>query len=156
MDLQEVCYSPLRDPQELMRTALAQDPDVDLVVSCVQVDSHASTITPSILAGKDIFVEWPLEANLFKATELFNLAQKHRVRNVMGLQAGHTPIVQQIKTIVDSGRIGKVNSSSNVSNFPDFGATQNQAVKYFADREVGGNMVSIHFGHAMEYMKAGM
>jgi hypothetical protein len=40
-----------------MQIALATDPDVDLVVCSLRVDKHFLTIKPSIIAGKDIFVE---------------------------------------------------------------------------------------------------
>lgn len=36
---------------------LAADPDVQLVVCSTRVDKHASTVRPSIEAGKEVFVE---------------------------------------------------------------------------------------------------
>jgi predicted dehydrogenase len=135
---------------------LAKNEKVDLVVSCIRVDSHASSVIPSILAGKDVYVEWPLEANLTKATELAELAQKHKVRNITGLQSSFTPLTQQLKSIVQSGRIGRVVSSHNITCDRDAGEYGKATVKYFKDREVGGNPLTIYFGHAVEYMTEGI
>lgn len=40
--------------------ALAADPDVEFVVCATRVDTHYPTVLPSVRAGKDVFVEWPL------------------------------------------------------------------------------------------------
>lgn len=135
---------------------LANDKNVELVVSCIRVDSHGQSIIPTILAHKDVFVEWPLEANFTKAQELLDLTKKHQVRNVAGLEAQFTPVVRQLKQIIESGRIGRVTSSSNFFIATYFGASGRKAVDYFADREVGGNLVTIYFAHAMEYMTEGI
>ena len=49
---------------------LAADPDVDLVVVSTRVDRHGEVALPSLRAGKAVYCEWPLEANLKKATEM--------------------------------------------------------------------------------------
>ena len=55
----------------------ADDPDVDLAVISVNVASHYKLVKPCILAGKDVFVEWPLGANTQEAKELAELAKLH-------------------------------------------------------------------------------
>lgn len=132
---------------------MANDPNVDLVVSSVRVDSHADTISPSMRAGKDVYVEWPLEANLAKATEVYDLG--HQVRTIIGLQARFSPILQKLKHIVQSGRIGKIKCSTFIANESDFGPFGKKTVAYFADREVGGNIMTIHFGHTIQYITEG-
>jgi len=135
---------------------------VELVVCSVRVDRHHPTILPSIVAGKDIFCEWPLGANLKEAQELDTLAEQHKIKTVVGLQGAFAPAILKIKELVDSGRIGKVLSSTYIgSNTFTFGATEDmrgslvESVKYFADRDVGGNMLTIHFGHSMEFILSG-
>lgn len=39
---------------------LADDPDLDLIICSVKVTHHYDLIKPALLAGKDVFVEWPL------------------------------------------------------------------------------------------------
>ena len=53
---------------------LAADPDVQLVVCSTRVDKHASTVRPSIEAGKEVFVEWPLAENPGVVKDLTDLA----------------------------------------------------------------------------------
>lgn len=57
------------------------------------------------------------------------------------------PTTLKLKEIIASGRIGKVLSSEfraarwlNENSVPD-------GLKYFAERKVGGNFVTIGFGH---------
>src|SRR5262245_35664465 len=42
-------------------------PDVDLVVVCVRVPWHHDLVMKALEAGKSVFCEWPLGANLAEA-----------------------------------------------------------------------------------------
>jgi hypothetical protein len=46
-------------------------------------------------------------------------------------------------------------SSMNMTNDGDSGPLCRKNIAYFADREVGGNMLTINFGHGIEYMAEG-
>jgi predicted dehydrogenase len=63
------------------------------------------------MAGKDVFVEWPLEANAQKARELRDLAKEKGVRTVVGLQGRYDALAREIKALLDGGRIGEVTSA---------------------------------------------
>ncbi|TVY48649.1 Galactose/lactose metabolism regulatory protein [Lachnellula occidentalis] len=92
---------------------IANDKDIDLVVCSVRVDRHLATISPSLKAGKDVLVEWPLGKNLAEAEELLKLKNEGGVKNaVVDLQARQAPIVKKVKELVDSGKIGKVFSTT--------------------------------------------
>ncbi|MGV4989001.1 Gfo/Idh/MocA family protein [Streptomyces sp. NRAIS4] len=56
---------------------LARSEEVDLVVVTVKVPHHLELIRPALEAGKMVFSEWPLGADLAQAEELAGLAQ-HR------------------------------------------------------------------------------
>lgn len=86
---------------------LANDPNIDLVVSSIRVDRHAGSLIPSIKAGKDVFVEWPIEANHSTAKELTDLVKIHNVRNVVGLQASFSPIVRRSRLPLRAERSGE-------------------------------------------------
>ena len=58
------------DPEDL-----ASDNDVDLIVVSVGVAQHYTLTKPAILAGKDVFVEWPLGKTAVEAEELTKLAK---------------------------------------------------------------------------------
>jgi predicted dehydrogenase len=135
---------------------LAADPDVDLVVCSVRVDRHFLTVRPSIIAGKSIFVEWPLDRNLSVAQEMSLLATKHGVKTIVGIQGSFSLVIRKMKELVEGGRIGKVLSSSVLANTGNGGPTEVKNVRYFLDREVGGNIVTIHFGHSIEFITSGI
>ena len=134
---------------------LAKDPDVDLVVCCTRVDSHYATIRPSIEAGKNVFVEWPLASRAQEARELASLAQKHGVKTMVGLQGRLSPIIKSVKRLLDAGEVGQVLSSSVVAS----GGLMSrdalpQGLKYFTEKDVGGNIVTIGFAHSMLFPKS--
>lgn len=88
---------------------------MDLVVCSVRVDRHVQTITHSLRAGKNVYVEWPLGANLTEAEELLKLKNEHGVKNAtVGLQARQAPIIRKLKELIDGGRVGKVDRKSVV------------------------------------------
>ncbi|KAI9775336.1 MAG: hypothetical protein M1835_005858 [Candelina submexicana] len=130
---------------------LAADPDVDLVVCCTRVDTHYETIKPAIEQGKAVFVEWPLGSNLKQAQELNELTRQKNVESMVGLQGRLSPIVLKVKSLVEDGRIGKVLSTNVVAD----GGTASrdslkEGLKYFTQKEVGGNIVTIGFGHMID------
>ncbi|KAK0109430.1 hypothetical protein ONS95_002124 [Cadophora gregata] len=139
---------------------VAADPSISLVVCNTRVDRHFSTVKPSIIAGKDVFVEWPLEKNLEIAKEMSELAKKHGGRTIVGLQGRYSEPVVKVRELVwgkgggvgevGGGRVGKVLGSTLFAALGNSGRTERKNVRYFLDREVGGNTLSIHFWHAME------
>jgi predicted dehydrogenase len=126
---------------------LANDPDIDLVVANVRVDSHAKVLLPSLKAGKNVFCEWPLDRNAAVAAEMLEAAKVGGGKAFLGLQARQSPVVRKIKDIIDSGRIGKVLSSDFIGSASNGGGEEGKTVSYFTDRSVGGNMFTIAFGH---------
>jgi predicted dehydrogenase len=89
-------------------SAIASDPNVDIVAVSVNVPEHYDLIKPALEAGKDVFSEWPLARNLAEAQELVQLAHKKGVRTLVGLQARQSPSIVKAKEIVTSGKLGKI------------------------------------------------
>jgi predicted dehydrogenase len=126
---------------------LANDPDIDLVVVSVRVDKHAEVSLPSLRKGKDVFIEWPLDKDVHVAREMLAAAKEGGGKTFVGLQARQSPIVRKIKSLIDSGRIGKVLSSSFIGAAGNGGGEESVGVRYFTDRKIGGNTFTIAFGH---------
>ncbi|KAK9776586.1 hypothetical protein SCAR479_06631 [Seiridium cardinale] len=128
---------------------LAADPDVQLVVVSTRVDKHYETALPNLKTGKSVYVEWPLAENLARAEELAQLAKEKGVKTVVGLQGRFTPPLIKLRELIASGRIGKV-LSSKVSAFGGAMHRENltNGMRYFTDRKVGGNFLTIGFGHS--------
>ncbi|KAH7324260.1 hypothetical protein B0I35DRAFT_348900 [Stachybotrys elegans] len=134
--------------------SLAEDPDVDLVVNCTRVDVHYSTILPSVKAGKNVFVEWPLAHNAQHASDLVQEAKKSGSATMVGLQGRLAPVYVKIKQILEQGRVGKILSAEIRAS----GGTNDReklppGLAYFGDRSIGGNVYTIGFGHLFDQLQ---
>src|SRR5260370_32892537 len=58
--------------------------DVDLVVVAVRVPGHHDLVMRALHAGRAVFCEWPLGANVAEAEQIADLAKERRVRAAVG------------------------------------------------------------------------
>jgi predicted dehydrogenase len=130
--------------------ALAADSDINLVICNTRVDKHYETIIPSVRAGKDVYVEWPIAAKKEHIEELVDAARKSGSRIAVGLQGRWAPPVVKLRELLEDGKgkLGKVLSAEVRA----YGGTNDREIlpiglKYFAQREIGGNPIVIGFGH---------
>ncbi|GAB7343017.1 hypothetical protein MBLNU457_g1107t1 [Dothideomycetes sp. NU457] len=129
--------------------SLAEDENVDLVVCTTRVDVHYDSIEPSIRAEKGIFCEWPLAENYARASAVTD--DKLFENSIIGLQGRVVPLTQTLQEVLASGKIGKVLSSTvqtyaNLSRRNGF----SEGLAYFGDRKVGGNPITIAYGHMID------
>ncbi|KAJ5984808.1 hypothetical protein N7522_012004 [Penicillium canescens] len=130
---------------------IADDKDIDLVVCTTRVDRHYKSILPSLKAGKDVFVEWPLGASLKEAKELLDVAKQNNVKlTAVGLQGRFDAIVETLKGVLAEGRIGKVLSTTISSQGLIAGQTELESQTYLVDRESGGSLLSIPALHLLD------
>ncbi|TDZ17323.1 Dehydrogenase aclE [Colletotrichum orbiculare MAFF 240422] len=131
------------DPSEL-----ARDESVDLVVCSTRVDVHYKTILPSIYAGKDIYLEWPLAHDIDRSRELVEAARHSGSRTVVGIQGRVAPVHEKIRETLRKGVVGKVLSTEfRVVDGPATRDSLPLELKYFAQSAVGGNIYTIYFAH---------
>jgi predicted dehydrogenase len=78
------------------------------VVVSVKTPEHYRLAKPALEAKKDVFVEWPLGANLKQAEELTGLAKAQGVKNIIGLQARQEPTILKAKEMVAAGKLGDI------------------------------------------------
>lgn len=130
---------------------VAADPDIDLVICNTRVDKHYETIIPSVRAGKDVYVEWPIAAKQEHITELVETARKSGSRIAVGLQGRWVPPVVKLRELLanGNGKLGKVLSA----DVRAYGGTNDREtlppfLKYFAEKEIGGNPITIGVGHS--------
>lgn len=127
---------------------------VDLCLCTTRVDLHYETIKPSLLKGKNVYCEWPLASNVEAAEELDALAKENNAQTIIGLQGQMSPIILKIKSLIElENKIGKVLSSSIIAA----GGTRMrdsiiEGLKYFTQKVVGGNIVTIGFGHMIDFV----
>lgn len=135
---------------------LAADPEIDLVICNTRVDRHYGTIIDSVKAGKDVYVEWPIASNNNDVEELVQAAKTSGSRIAVGLQRRWVPTTLTLRRLLNGGNgaLGRVLSS----DVKAFGGTIDREIlpfglKYFAQKEVGGNPIVIGLGHRKLHRK---
>ncbi|KAF3057613.1 Galactose/lactose metabolism regulatory protein GAL80 [Trichoderma lentiforme] len=134
---------------------MAADPDVQLVINVTGVFTHYPSVLPSVKAGKDVFVEWPLADSTEHIRELAIIASDNNIRTGVGLQGRFAPVFLKVKEVLVSGRYGRVLSSEVKSAFPhnprDILPVGWDA---FATKKFGINTYTIGFGHLIDVMQS--
>jgi len=130
---------------------MVQHPSIDLVSVSVRVPLHHQMVMAALKAGKQVFCEWPLGANLAEAEEMAHLARSQGVRNLVGLQARGDPVLLRLRELVSEGYVGEVLSCNMVMFLP--GLLQRGLERaWMADRAAGANTLSISTGHAIDVL----
>src|SRR3954468_3368978 len=87
---------------------MAAHPDIDLIVVSVRVPWHKDLVMAGLKAGKPVFCEWPLGANLAEAEEMANYAREHSLQTFVGLQGRNDPTIRYAADLVADGYVGRV------------------------------------------------
>ncbi len=134
------------DHQEMLR-----QPDIDAVAVVVRVPMHHQLTMAALNAGKHVFTEWPLGANLKEAQEMAGLAKAKGVHTIAGLQARGAPVYLRLKEMVEEGYAGDV-LSCHLRQFGAGGLTRTSDRTWQRDVRLGANTLTIAFGHAIDAM----
>ena len=126
-------------------------PDIDLVSVSVRVPLHHQMVIAALAAGKQVFCEWPLGANLAEAEEMAKLARSQGVRTMVGLQARGDPVLLRLQELVSEGYVGEVLSCNMVMFLPGL-LQRGRERAWMADRAAGANTLSISAGHAIDVL----
>ncbi|EXJ77017.1 hypothetical protein A1O3_10174 [Capronia epimyces CBS 606.96] len=131
---------------------LVDDANVDMVVVSVKVPHHYELLKAALAAPtkKDVFVEWPLAANLREAEELTGLAAARGVRTMVGLQARQNPSIRRARELVASGALGDILGTTMLGNGLVFGPQVTSDLLYMLPIEHGANLLTIPAGHAID------
>ena len=88
--------------------AMVREPDIELVSVVVKVPAHYDIVVAALNAGKHVYCEWPLGANLAEAEAMADIAQRKGVRAMVGLQARGDPTVRYLRQLIADGYVGDV------------------------------------------------
>ncbi len=124
-------------------------PDIDLIAVSVRVPWHRDLVMPALQAGKDVFCEWPLGANLAEAEEMANLAREKGVRTLVGLQARSDPAFMQAREMIARGDIGDV-LTANLVVMGQAIIERGPGRIWQGVRANGANTFTISGGHAID------
>jgi len=133
---------------------IASDPDVDLVVVSVKTPHHKSALTPVIEAGKPFFIEWPAGNKLAESKELAEAAGRKGLKGIVGLQGRQGLVINKVKEILSSGKIGAIRSSQLIALFPQelkgWGPKILKSSIYANTRANGATGLHIGGGHILD------
>ena len=128
-------------------------PDVDLIVVCVRVPGHRDLVMGGLQAGKAVFCEWPLGANLAEAKEMADLAGQRSVKSAVGLQARSEPAILYARDLIKEGFIGEV-LTANLITVAQAQLQRGPGRIWQGVRANGANTLTIAGGHAIDALCA--
>jgi predicted dehydrogenase len=124
-------------------------PDVDLVVVSVRVPKHHDLVMRALDAGKAVFCEWPLGANVAEAERMANLATQRSLPSAVGLQARSDPTLMYARELIQSGHIGPV-IGANLTSISQAITERGEGRIWQGRRSNGANTLTIAAGHAID------
>jgi predicted dehydrogenase len=130
--------------------AMLDDADIDIVAVCVKVAHHDEIVMAAIEAGKHVFCEWPLGLTTAEAEAMRDAADSKGVRHLVGLQGRASPVVNEIKTLVESGEVGDVISTTMISSLNVWGPRLPPAEAYRTQVESGVSALTVTGGHSLD------
>ncbi|TAJ18014.1 MAG: Gfo/Idh/MocA family oxidoreductase, partial [Dehalococcoidia bacterium] len=130
---------------------MANHPDVDLVVVCVRVPWHHDLVMAGLRAGKPVFCEWPLGANLAEAEEMAEFARGRALKTMVGLQGRSDPTVRYTRDLIAQGYVGDV-LAANLSIVTTASYERAAGRLWQRERAAGANTLTIAGGHGIDAM----
>jgi predicted dehydrogenase len=126
-----------------------KNPQIEAVSVAVRVPAHYELTKNAIQAGKHVFCEWPLGANLKEAEELASLAREHKVYTMVGLQRRASPVYLRLQELVGEGYVGEV-LAVNLQQLGGGVLSRTSDRTWQKDASLGANTLTIGFGHAID------
>ncbi len=130
---------------------MAVQSDIDIVSVVVRVPRHHEVVMTALEAGKHVFCEWPLGANLAESREMAALARAKGVITAVGLQGRHDPSLTYIKELRQEGWLGDI-VSVNVSLLASGAGRSDSRSAWMGNADNGANFVTIAAGHTIDYV----
>ena len=123
--------------------------ELDAVAVVVRVPKHYQLSCDVIRAGKHIYTEWPLGANLAEARDISNLADESGVSTMVGLQSRASPVFMAARDMIQNGFVGTP-LSANLNQFNPGVLSRPTGRTWQKDVELGATTLSIMFGHSID------
>lgn len=88
--------------------AVLADPEVDAVVLATPHSLHTAQIIAAARAGKHVFCEKPMGMDVDEAQQAAQVCADHGVTLGVGYNWRYQPALQEIRRMIDDGRLGRV------------------------------------------------
>ena len=85
---------------------LLHNHDIQGVVICSSTDTHANFCLASAAAGKHIFCEKPIDADLHRIDAVIHAVERSGVKMMVGFNRRFDPNHQRIKLAIEQGKVG--------------------------------------------------
>lgn len=132
--------------------ALIHDDAIDLVTVAVKVPAHRALVLAALQAGKAVYCEAPLGANLSETEEL--AAAAGSLHTAIGLQGRLNPSVRRAAEIIASGAIGRPMSANVRATTFGYGPASPAAYDYFNKAASGASFLTITTAHVLDVVEA--
>jgi predicted dehydrogenase len=126
-----------------------ENPDIDVVAVAVRVPYHHEITMAALRAGKNVYCEWPLGANLDEAQEMADLAREKGVRTMTGLQGESDPTIMYVRDLIRDGYVGDV-VATHMTQIGAGVLERTSARVWQTDRTKGANTMTISGGHSID------
>ena len=123
--------------------------DLDAVAIVVRVPFHYQLTVDAIKAGKHVYTEWPLGANVKEAHHMASLVRKKGSLSMVGLQSRVSPVLMRARDLIRDGYLGKV-LTANLTQFNSGVLSRTSSRTWQKDKSLGATTLSIAFGHAVD------
>ena len=116
------------------------DPDIDAVYITTPHNTHIGFMKKAIANGKHVLVEKSITLNSSELSEAMALANEKGVVIGEAMTIYHMPIYKELRKLLDSGKLGKVNLiTMNFGSFKDYDMNN----RFFNRELAGGAMLDI-------------
>ncbi len=129
--------------------AMVREPDIDLVSVVVKVPSHYDVVMAALGAGKHVYCEWPLGANLAQAEAMATLASSKGVKAMVGLQARGDPAIRYLRELIADGYVGDV-LAVNMTMFTGGVLERSASRLWDRDKTKGVSALTVRGIHTMD------
>ncbi|MQF82825.1 Gfo/Idh/MocA family oxidoreductase [SAR202 cluster bacterium AD-802-E10_MRT_200m] len=128
-----------------------ENQDIEAIAVSVRVPVHYALTKNALEAGKHVYCEWPLGADLKEAEDLAELARKVGAHTMVGLQRRASPVYLRMQELVNEGYVGQI-LGVNLVQMGSGVLTRTADRTWQRDVTLGANTLTIAFGHAIDAM----
>lgn len=97
---------------------LVANPDIDMVLVCVDVGQRSRLLKPVLLSKKHAYIEFPAGNRAAEVKDLADLADEQGVKVVVGAQGRADPAFAKMRKLIAEGEIGEIVSTTLTGFIP--------------------------------------
>ena len=126
----------------------------DAWLICTPPYAHVPWANEAIKHGSHVFIEKPISHTLMGVDDLLNKAKEANVLLYVGYQLRFHPAIQEIKRLIESGKIGTIHTISAEFGqwLPDWRPNADYQCTYTAHKSMGGGIL-LDASHELDYVQ---